>query len=120
MSAGPWPAWTACWLPSRGSRFRAEFAAALTLEAIVNVDDDASFIAKLPRPRAVVSFRFNPGPERVGDSLIGSLEPLQASPVIVESDAFIGSRCMLIEGARVGRGAVVGAGIILSPTIHMA
>ena len=47
----------------------------------------------------------------------GVLEPLQASPVIVESDAFIGSRCMLIEGARVGRGAVVGAGVILSPTI---
>jgi 2,3,4,5-tetrahydropyridine-2-carboxylate N-succinyltransferase len=47
----------------------------------------------------------------------GVLEPMQASPVIVESDAFIGSRCMLIEGARVGRGAVVGAGVILSPTI---
>ncbi len=47
----------------------------------------------------------------------GVLEPLQASPVVVESDAFIGSRCMLIEGARVGRGAVVGAGVILSPTI---
>jgi 2,3,4,5-tetrahydropyridine-2-carboxylate N-succinyltransferase len=47
----------------------------------------------------------------------GVLEPLQASPVIVDSDAFIGSRCMLIEGARVGRGAVVGAGVILSPTI---
>ncbi len=47
----------------------------------------------------------------------GVLEPLQASPVIVESDAFVGSRCMLIEGARVGRGAVLGAGVILSPTI---
>jgi 2,3,4,5-tetrahydropyridine-2-carboxylate N-succinyltransferase len=47
----------------------------------------------------------------------GVLEPLQASPVIVEHDAFIGSRCMLIEGARVGAGAVVGAGVILSPTI---
>jgi 2,3,4,5-tetrahydropyridine-2-carboxylate N-succinyltransferase len=47
----------------------------------------------------------------------GVLEPLQASPVIVESEAFVGSRCMLIEGARVGRGAVVGAGVILSPTI---
>jgi 2,3,4,5-tetrahydropyridine-2,6-dicarboxylate N-succinyltransferase len=47
----------------------------------------------------------------------GVLEPLQASPVIVERDAFIGSRCMLIEGARVGEGAVVGAGVILSPTI---
>jgi 2,3,4,5-tetrahydropyridine-2-carboxylate N-succinyltransferase len=47
----------------------------------------------------------------------GVLEPLQARPVIVESDAFVGSRAMLIEGARVGRGAVVGAGVILSPTI---
>jgi 2,3,4,5-tetrahydropyridine-2,6-dicarboxylate N-succinyltransferase len=47
----------------------------------------------------------------------GVLEPLQAAPVIVEDDAFIGSRCMLIEGARVGAGAVVGAGVILSPTI---
>jgi 2,3,4,5-tetrahydropyridine-2,6-dicarboxylate N-succinyltransferase len=52
-----------------------------------------------------------------GVGLGGVLEPLQASPVIVEDDAFIGSRCMLIEGARVGRGAVVGAGVILSPTI---
>jgi 2,3,4,5-tetrahydropyridine-2,6-dicarboxylate N-succinyltransferase len=52
-----------------------------------------------------------------GVGLGGVLEPLQANPVIVESDAFIGSRCMVIEGARVGRGAVVGAGIILSPTI---
>ena len=47
----------------------------------------------------------------------GVLEPMQAAPVIVEDDAFVGSRCMLIEGARVGAGAVVGAGIILSPTI---
>jgi 2,3,4,5-tetrahydropyridine-2-carboxylate N-succinyltransferase len=47
----------------------------------------------------------------------GVLEPFQASPVIVESEAFVGSRCMLIEGARVGRGAIVGAGVILSPTI---
>jgi 2,3,4,5-tetrahydropyridine-2-carboxylate N-succinyltransferase len=47
----------------------------------------------------------------------GVLEPLQANPVVVEDEAFIGSRCMLIEGARVGRGAVVGAGVILSPTI---
>jgi 2,3,4,5-tetrahydropyridine-2,6-dicarboxylate N-succinyltransferase len=47
----------------------------------------------------------------------GVLEPLQARPVVVEDEAFVGSRCMLIEGARVGRGAVVGAGVILSPTI---
>jgi len=54
---------------------REEFAAALALEAIVNVDD-VSLIAKLPHAPEVVSFRFNPGPERVGDSLIGS--PLEA------------------------------------------
>lgn len=52
-----------------------------------------------------------------GVGIGGVLEPLQASPVFVEDNAFIGSRCMLIEGARVGAGAVVGAGIILSPTI---
>ncbi|HWX44299.1 MAG TPA: diaminopimelate decarboxylase [Solirubrobacteraceae bacterium] len=54
---------------------RAEFAAALALGAIVNVDD-ISLIAKLPGAPAVTSFRFNPGPERVGDRLIGS--PLEA------------------------------------------
>lgn len=54
---------------------REEFAAALELEAIVNVDD-ISLIAKLPYAPTVVSFRFNPGPERVGDRLIGS--PLEA------------------------------------------
>jgi diaminopimelate decarboxylase len=52
-----------------------EFAAALALAAIVNVDD-LSLIAKLPRAPRVVSFRFNPGPERVGDRLIGT--PLEA------------------------------------------
>ncbi len=52
-----------------------------------------------------------------GVGIGGVLEPMQAAPVIVEDDAFIGSRCMLIEGARVGAGAVVGAGVILSPTI---
>jgi diaminopimelate decarboxylase len=52
---------------------REEFAAALTLKAIVNVDD-VSLLAKLPRAPEVISFRFNPGSERVGDSLIGSPE----------------------------------------------
>ncbi len=54
---------------------REEFAAALALDAIVNVDD-LSLIAKLPGAPTLVSFRLNPGPERVGDSLIGS--PLEA------------------------------------------
>jgi diaminopimelate decarboxylase len=54
---------------------REEFAAALAMDAIVNVDD-VSLVAKLPRAPQIVSFRFNPGPERVGDSLIGS--PVEA------------------------------------------
>jgi diaminopimelate decarboxylase len=48
-----------------------EFAAALAQGAIVNVDD-ISLIDKLPSAPAVLSFRFNPGPERVGDRLIGT------------------------------------------------
>jgi diaminopimelate decarboxylase len=54
---------------------REEFAAALALGAIVNVDD-ISLIEKLPSAPAVCSFRFNPGPERLGDKLIGS--PMEA------------------------------------------
>ncbi len=54
---------------------REEFAAALGRGAIVNVDD-ISLIEKLPSAPAVCSFRFNPGPERLGDKLIGS--PMEA------------------------------------------
>jgi diaminopimelate decarboxylase len=54
---------------------RHEFAAAIERGAIVNVDD-ISLIDKLPRAPPVVSFRFNPGPERVGDRLIGA--PVEA------------------------------------------
>jgi len=52
-----------------------------------------------------------------GVGLGGVLEPPQAAPVIVESDAFIGSRSMITEGARVGAGAMLGAGVILNPSI---
>jgi 2,3,4,5-tetrahydropyridine-2-carboxylate N-succinyltransferase len=44
----------------------------------------------------------------------GVLEPPNAVPVVVEDEALIGSRSMIVEGARVGKGAVVGAGTILS------
>lgn len=44
----------------------------------------------------------------------GVLEPLQASPVIVEDGAFIGSRCILVEGVRVGKEAVLGANVVLT------
>ena len=47
----------------------------------------------------------------------GVLEPANATPVIIEDGAFIGSRCMVVEGARVGKGSVLGAGTILNPSI---
>jgi 2,3,4,5-tetrahydropyridine-2-carboxylate N-succinyltransferase len=52
-----------------------------------------------------------------GVGIGGVLEPPQAAPVMVGDDAFIGSRCMIVNGARVGAGAVLGAGTILSDTI---
>jgi 2,3,4,5-tetrahydropyridine-2-carboxylate N-succinyltransferase len=42
------------------------------------------------------------------------LEPVQASPVIIEDGAFIGSRCILVEGVRVGKEAVLGANVVLT------
>jgi diaminopimelate decarboxylase len=54
---------------------REEFSAAIALDAIVNIDD-VSLIAKLPSAPALVSFRFNPGPARLGDRHIGS--PVEA------------------------------------------
>jgi len=45
------------------------------------------------------------------------LEPAQAAPVVVEDEAFVGSRCMVTEGARVGEGAVVGSGVIVNPSV---
>lgn len=44
----------------------------------------------------------------------GVLEPVQAAPVIIEDDAFIGSRCVVVEGARVGEGAVLGANTVIT------
>jgi 2,3,4,5-tetrahydropyridine-2-carboxylate N-succinyltransferase len=44
----------------------------------------------------------------------GVLEPVQASPVIIEDGAFIGSRCIIVEGVRVGKEAVLGANVVLT------
>jgi 2,3,4,5-tetrahydropyridine-2,6-dicarboxylate N-succinyltransferase len=52
-----------------------------------------------------------------GVGIGGVLEPPGAKPVIVEDDCVIGSRCMLVDGARVGRGSFLGAGVVLSPSI---
>ena len=49
-----------------------------------------------------------------GVGIGGVLEPPQAQPVIVEDDAFIGSRAIVVEGVRIGAGAVLGAGVVLT------
>jgi 2,3,4,5-tetrahydropyridine-2-carboxylate N-succinyltransferase len=49
-----------------------------------------------------------------GVGIGGVLEPLQAAPVIVEDNAFLGSRCIVVEGVRVGREAVLGANVVLT------
>jgi 2,3,4,5-tetrahydropyridine-2-carboxylate N-succinyltransferase len=54
-----------------------------------------------------------------GVGIGGVLEPPNAVPVVVEDDAMIGSRCMVVGGARVRTGAVLGAGAILTATTHV-
>lgn len=49
-----------------------------------------------------------------GVGIGGVLEPLQASPVIVEDDCFIGSRCIVVEGVHVKKEAVLGANVVLT------
>ena len=52
-----------------------------------------------------------------GVGIGGVLEPLQAAPVIVEDGAFIGSRCVVVDGVRIGREAVLGAGTVLTASV---
>jgi 2,3,4,5-tetrahydropyridine-2-carboxylate N-succinyltransferase len=54
-----------------------------------------------------------------GVGIGGVLEPPGAVPVVVDDEAFIGSRCMVVDGARVRSGAVLGAGTILTRTTHV-
>jgi 2,3,4,5-tetrahydropyridine-2,6-dicarboxylate N-succinyltransferase len=54
-----------------------------------------------------------------GVGIGGVLEPPNAVPVVVDDEAFIGSRSMVVNGARVRTGAVLGAGTILTPTTHV-
>ena len=49
-----------------------------------------------------------------GVGIGGVLEPLQAAPVIIEDNAFIGSRCIIVEGARIGKEAVLGANVVIT------
>ena len=54
-----------------------------------------------------------------GVGIGGVLEPPNARPVVIEDEAFIGSRCMVVNGTRVRAGAVLGAGTILTDSTHV-
>lgn len=54
-----------------------------------------------------------------GVGIGGVLEPLQAAPVIVEDGAFIGSRCIVVEGVRIGKEAVLGANVVLTKSTRI-
>lgn len=54
-----------------------------------------------------------------GVGIGGVLEPLQAAPVIIEDNAFIGSRCIVVEGVRVGKEAVLGANVVLTKSTRI-
>ena len=49
-----------------------------------------------------------------GVGIGGVLEPLQASPVIIEDNVFVGSRCIIVEGIHVKKEAVLGANVVLT------
>lgn len=49
-----------------------------------------------------------------GVGIGGVLEPIQASPVIIEDNVFVGSRCIVVEGAVIEEGAVLGAGVTIT------
>jgi 2,3,4,5-tetrahydropyridine-2,6-dicarboxylate N-succinyltransferase len=54
-----------------------------------------------------------------GVGIGGVLEPPNAVPVVIEDEAFIGSRCMVVEGSRVRTGAVLGSGTNLTKSTHV-
>ncbi len=54
-----------------------------------------------------------------GVGIGGVLEPLQASPTIIEDNCFIGSRCIVVEGVRVEKEAVLGANVVLTQSTHI-
>ncbi len=49
-----------------------------------------------------------------GVGIGGVLEPVQAAPVIIEDNCFIGSRSIVVEGVRIGKGAVLGANVVIT------
>jgi 2,3,4,5-tetrahydropyridine-2-carboxylate N-succinyltransferase len=49
-----------------------------------------------------------------GVGIGGVLEPVQAAPVIIEDNCFVGSRCIVVEGAHIGKEAVLGANVVIT------
>lgn len=49
-----------------------------------------------------------------GVGIGGVLEPVQAAPVVIEDNVFVGSRCIVVEGVRVGKESVLGANVVLT------
>jgi len=54
-----------------------------------------------------------------GVGIGGVLEPVQASPVIIEDDVFIGSRSIVVEGVRIEKEAVLGANVVLTSSTRI-
>ena len=54
-----------------------------------------------------------------GVGIGGVLEPVQASPVIIEDGCFIGSRCIIVEGAHIGKEAVIGANTVITSSTRV-
>jgi 2,3,4,5-tetrahydropyridine-2,6-dicarboxylate N-succinyltransferase len=54
-----------------------------------------------------------------GVGIGGVLEPVQAAPVIIEDDCFVGSRCIVVEGVHVERESVLGANVVLTLSTHI-
>jgi 2,3,4,5-tetrahydropyridine-2-carboxylate N-succinyltransferase len=54
-----------------------------------------------------------------GVGIGGVLEPVQAAPVIIEDNCFIGSRCIVVEGVRVRKEAVLGANVVLTKSTRI-
>jgi 2,3,4,5-tetrahydropyridine-2-carboxylate N-succinyltransferase len=54
-----------------------------------------------------------------GVGIGGVLEPLQATPTIIEDNCFIGSRCIIVEGVRIRKESVIGAGVTITKSTHI-
>jgi Tetrahydrodipicolinate N-succinyltransferase len=54
-----------------------------------------------------------------GVGIGGVLEPVQASPVIIEDGCFIGSRCIVVEGVHIEKEAVLGANVVLTQSTRV-